>query len=72
MICGKLTIEQKDIISGRTYVGEVYFNPVQNIDDDWVIFSKEMECDYPEFSFVKTLPLIEFIPKPPPPEEAPQ
>jgi len=36
-----------------------------------VVFEQEIACKYPEFEFVTTLPLIEFVPIPRP-EEIPQ
>ena len=63
MICGVLTFEQKELIKGQLFASASYFNPVQDFFDNWVIFEEEMACEFPEFSFVNTLPLIEFVPK---------
>lgn len=65
---GLLTIVEKDSLVGQQYAPDSYFNPIQDINDDWVISTEEMDfCVNPEFMWVKTLPLIEYIPKPEPP-----
>jgi hypothetical protein len=64
MKVGLLTIEQKDEITGQLYAPDSYFNPIQDINDDWVISTEEMnQCVIPEFMWVKDLPLIDYIPK---------
>lgn len=64
---GLLTIAEKDSLLGQLYAPDSYFNPIQDIDDNWIISTEEMEfCVNPEFQWVKTLPLIEYIPKPSP------
>jgi len=65
---GLLTESQKDSLVGQLYDDDSYFNPIQDIDDNWIISVEEMEfCVNPEFMWVKTLPLIEYKPKPSPP-----
>jgi hypothetical protein len=65
---GLLTIEQKDSLVGQLYDEDSYFNPIQDIEDNWIISVEEMEfCVNPEFQWVKDLPLIEYKPKPSPP-----
>ena len=67
---GLLTVEQKDSLVGQMYTEDSYFNPIQNIDDNWVISVEEMEyCTNPEFMWVKDLELIIYVPKPTPPIE---
>lgn len=62
---GLLTIMQKDSMVGQWYAPDSYFNPIQDINDDWVISVEEMEfCVNPNFMWVKDLPLIEYVPKP--------
>lgn len=62
---GLLTLEQKDLIIGQQYTMDSYFNPIQDLNDNWVISIEEMEyCTNEEFLWVKDLTLIEYVPKP--------
>lgn len=66
---GLLTIEQKNEIAGQQYAPDSYFNPIQDIDDNWVISTQEMDqCVNELYIWVKELPLIEYVPKPEPTE----
>lgn len=69
MLVGKLTEEQKDwligppvqLVTGNNW----YFYPVQDGSNEknWVISVEEIQSSsYPQNEFVKTLPLIEWIP----------
>jgi hypothetical protein len=65
---GLLTESQKNELVGQLYDDDSYFNPIQDDFDNWIISVEEMEfCVNPEFQWVKTLPLIEYKPKPSPP-----
>jgi hypothetical protein len=65
---GLLTESQKNELVGQLYDDDSYFNPIQDANDDWIISVEEMEfCVNPEFMWVKTLPLIDYKPKPSPP-----
>jgi hypothetical protein len=65
---GLLTESQKNELVGQLYDEDSYFNPIQDISDNWIISVEEMEfCVNPEFQWVKDLPLIEYKPKPSPP-----
>jgi len=65
---GLLTESQKDSLVGQLYDEDSYFNPIQDLEDNWIISTEEMEfCVNPEFQWVKDLPLIEYKPKPSPP-----
>lgn len=65
---GLLTEAQKDSLIGQLYDEDSYFNPIQDLYDNWIISVEEMDfCVNPEFMWVKDLPLIEYIPKPTPP-----
>jgi hypothetical protein len=65
---GLLTETQKDSLVGQLYDEDSYFNPIQDISDQWIISIEEMEfCVNPEFAWVKDLPLIDYKPKPSPP-----
>ncbi len=62
---GLLTETQKDSLVGQLYDEDSYFNPIQDISDQWIISVEEMEfCVNPEFQWVKDLPLIDYKPKP--------
>ena len=68
MKVGLLTLEQKNEIVGQLYAEDSYFNPIQDVNDNWVISTQEMEqCVVEEFMWVKDLPLIDYEPKPTPP-----
>jgi len=65
---GLLTESQKDSLVGQLYDEDSYFNPIQDINDDWIISVEEIDqCVNPEFQWVKDLPLIDYKPKPSPP-----
>ena len=65
---GLLTESQKNELVGQLYDDDSYFNPIQDIEDNWIISFEEMEfCVNPEFQWVKDLPIIEYKPKPSPP-----
>ena len=63
MIVGLLTEIQKDQLIGQRYDEDSLFNPVQDGAGNWIISTEEIEQNiYPEFDWIKTLPLIEYIP----------
>ena len=65
---GLLTESQKNSLVGQLYGDDSYFNPITDLDENWIISIEEMEfCDHTEFQWVKDLPLIEYKPKPSPP-----
>ena len=65
---GLLTESQKNELIGQLYDDDSYFNPIQDIEDNWIISVEEMEfCVNTEFQWVKDLPLIDYKPKPSPP-----
>jgi hypothetical protein len=67
---GLLTEIQKDELVGQLYDFDSYFNPIQDIDDNWIISIEEMQQnENPNFTWVRDLPLIEYLPKPIPPIE---
>ena len=68
-----LTQQQKNILVGKTYDGVCFFNPIQDINDNWVI--SEIEYYYclglwyldelqNDLQFITTLSLSEYLPKP--------
>jgi len=65
---GLLTESQKNELIGQLYDEDSYFNPITDLEDNWIISVEEMEfCVNPEFQWVKDLPLIDYKPKPSPP-----
>ena len=67
---GLLTEIQKDELVGQLYDEDSYFNPIQDLNDNWIISVEEIDqCVNPEFMWVKELPLIPYEPKPTPPIE---
>jgi len=61
---GLLTIEQKDLIVGQQYTTDSFFNPIQDLNDNWVISIEEMNyCDNNDYLWVKDLDLIIYDPK---------
>ena len=62
---GLLTELQKDELVGQLYAPRSYYNPIQDINDNWIISVGEIEqCTNEEFMWLKDLPLIFFTPKP--------
>lgn len=65
---GLLTEIQKDELIGQLYDDDSYFNPIQDVNDNWIISVEEIDqCVNSEFMWVKDLPLIPYEPKPTPP-----
>ena len=61
---GLLTEVQKDELVGQMYDEDSYFNPIQDLNDNWIISVEEIDqCVTPEFLWVKELPLIPYEPK---------
>jgi hypothetical protein len=61
---GILTEEQKDLLVGQEFMVDVYFNPVQDINNNWFISVEEMDqCVNENFMWVKDLELIDYEPK---------
>ena len=60
---GLLTLEQKDQLVGQWYDSDSYFNPLKDLNDNWIISIEEIDhCVNPEFMWVKELPLIDYEP----------
>jgi hypothetical protein len=63
-LVGLLTLRQKDEIKGQAYSADSYFNPIQDINNNWVISVEEIrDCN---LQWVKDLELITYEPKPTP------
>jgi hypothetical protein len=64
MQVGLLTIKQKNEIEGKQFAPDSYFNPIQDLNDNWVISMQEMEqATIPPYDWVHELPLIDYQPK---------
>ena len=64
---GLLTEVQKDELLGQLYDDDSYFNPIQDLNDNWIISVEEIDqCITPDLMWVKELPLIPYEPKPTP------
>ena len=60
MIVAKLTQEQAEQLKVIEVVKDNFFNPIQDVNGNWIISLQEVEqCS---IEWVKTLPLIEFEP----------
>jgi hypothetical protein len=58
-----LTEEQKDQLVGKQYSPDSYFNPIQDANGNWIISKEEIQyCTNEEFSWIRYLPPIEYIP----------
>ena len=65
---GLLTESQKDSLVGQTYTEDSFFNPIKDLNDNWIISQEEMnQCTNITFLWVKDLTLIDYEPKPSPP-----
>jgi hypothetical protein len=66
-LVGLLTEVQKDELVGVYYSADSIYNPIQDIDNNWVISVEEMlYTTNPDTLWVKDLDLIEYKPKPTP------
>ena len=66
MVQGRqLTIEQKEQIQGVFFTENVFFNCVQNVNNDWFIFLSNDDLNNIEgYQWLIDLPLTEYLPKP--------
>lgn len=64
-----LTTEQKNILDKQEVCPKLKFNPVQDINEDWVISEAEInECINTDFMWVKDLVLTDWLGPYVPPE----
>ena len=62
MKVGLLTLEQKDLLVGQLVQHDWYFNPVQDVNSNWVVSTEEMDqCMYFDDYWVKNLPQIDWL-----------
>jgi hypothetical protein len=60
---GLLTEKQKDELVGQEFMLDVYFNPIQDANNNWIISIQEIEQCNNQFAWVKDLELITYEPK---------
>lgn len=66
-LVGLMTIEQKDSLLGVAYAPDSFYNPIQDLSDNWVISVEEIaNTSNPDSQWVKDLSLIPYKPKPTP------
>jgi hypothetical protein len=59
-----LTIAQKNLIEGKEFAPNSLFNPIQDLNNNWVISLQEIElATIPPYEWLRELPLIDFEPK---------
>jgi len=67
-LVGIITESQKDELVGLKWTDDTYFNPIQDINDNWVISEEEVNGnENTSVSWVNSLTLSEYEPKPVPP-----
>jgi hypothetical protein len=60
-----LTLSQKEVLQGKQYRPNCWFNPIQDINDNWVISNEEVsQCVNPTIVWVIDLPVIDYVAKP--------
>jgi hypothetical protein len=65
MIVYLLTEQQKELLVGKESIKDSYFNPIQDINDNWIITEEEvLTADNEDVLWVKDLEQIEYEPKP--------
>lgn len=61
MKVGILTITEKESLVGQLVQEDLYFNPILDCDDNWIISTEEIEGSiYPQNDWIKTLTLIDW------------
>jgi hypothetical protein len=59
-----ITQQQKDILIGKKFDGIQFFNPVQDLNNNWVISEEEInQCTNADLLFIKDLVLTVYEPK---------
>jgi hypothetical protein len=62
-----LTLSQKEVLQGKQYRPNCWFNPIQDINDNWVISNEEVsQCINTTVVWVIDLPVIDYVAKPEP------
>jgi len=60
MIVAKISPEQAEELKGTQFIEDNYFNPIQDIDGNWIISLQELV--YCSVEFANTIELIEYSP----------
>lgn len=64
MKVAKLTIAQKISLINQKFSEDSFFNPIQDLNGNWVISLQEIEqAKTPPYEWLKTLPLIDYNPQ---------
>jgi|GEM_PF-1502183 len=67
---GLLSLLQKNELQGQQFDNDSFFNPIQDVNNNWIISVEEIEfCTNEAFFWVKDLEIIIYEPKPIPPFE---
>jgi hypothetical protein len=62
---GLLSLSQKNELIGQQFDEDSFFNPIQDLNDNWIISVEEIEfCTNEAFFWVKDLEIIIYEPKP--------
>jgi hypothetical protein len=62
---GLLSLSQKNELLGQQFDEDSFFNPIQDLNDNWIISVEEIEfCTNEAFFWVKDLEMIPYEPKP--------
>jgi len=58
-----ITEQQKNLLKNQQFMVDVYFNPIQDNNNNWIISIQEIEQCNNQFAWVKELELITYEPK---------
>lgn len=59
-----LTLEQKNLILGKSFNYSSKFNPIQDANDNWIISEEEVQQNiFSRYDWIQSLPQIEYIPR---------
>jgi len=60
----QLTTEQKEAIQGVFFKENIFFNCVQDINNEWYLFLSEDDIlNIGEYNYLLDIPLTEYLPK---------
>lgn len=64
MIGAKITNNQAELINGKQWSADSFFNAMRDVNDTWYISEEEVRgCNITEFGWVNNLELTEITPK---------